>query len=158
MTKYTGSFISESQLVKVVQDRLSVYGYRTFSEVPFMYRSIDVVVLDGKGRYIAIEAKIADWRRAIQQAKPCLLGADKVYIVMPASRTSCVDMDVLRQFGIGLVAVGVGAPRVLVRARRSSYRMAPYAKALKEAIGSRDQDSKGALDGNSCAIRNTPRP
>jgi len=137
----SGRITSEKELVKLVAQRLEHMGCRTFSEVPFMYRSIDLVALRASGQCIAIEAKLADWRQALQQAKPCLLGAHKVYLAMPAHRAKAVDRAMLKAFGIGLIAIINNAPRVLVRARRSEYIMTPYSEALLDTIAKRSQRS-----------------
>ena len=52
-------------------------------EVPFLSRCIDLVLLTKTQEAIAIEFKIKNWRKAIEQAKNHMLGADKVYICLP---------------------------------------------------------------------------
>lgn len=52
-------------------------------EVPFYYKSIDLVYFDPRERIIALEFKISNWRKAIRQAEECSYGADEVYVCLP---------------------------------------------------------------------------
>ena len=54
---------------------------------------------------VAIEMKLTRWRRAVEQAILYQLCADRVFVAMPEGRIDRVDTSLLRQHGIGLLAV-----------------------------------------------------
>jgi len=73
-------------------------------EVPFMSRSIDMILVDNYDRIISIEFKLHDWRKAIVQAQDHVLGADESYICIPKRNTESTRMmEMLKDTGIGLM-------------------------------------------------------
>ena len=113
--------MKESLIVDTVTEYLFDQSFRVVTELPFLQRHIDIVGYhDGIGAVRAIEAKISNWKVAIQQAVTCLLFADEVYIAMPTQyvhRVSTVEID---RFGIGLLAVN-GSIEIIHPARFSRY-------------------------------------
>ena len=55
---------------------------------------------------IAVELKLFKWKRAFEQAILYQLCADLVYIAVPVATATRVDVSLLREHGIGLLAVG----------------------------------------------------
>lgn len=73
-------------------------------EVPYLSRSIDMVIVDHEDCIISIEFKLQNWKKALEQAKDHKLGSDKAYICMPepANGFSPQFKDELINNGIGL--------------------------------------------------------
>lgn len=88
-----------------------------FVEVPMLSKRIDVV-LRRDDNIIAIEAKVKNWKRALQQAISYRLCADAVFIAIWKDFTHRVDRQLLGEYGVGLIEMGE-EPRVLVDSQRS---------------------------------------
>lgn len=82
--------------------------FEIYREVAFLNKRIDIILLNRHTNEIcAIEAKVAWWKKVVEQAKLNLLGADKVYISLP-TKDSYISPNyrfVLKTYGIGLLAV-----------------------------------------------------
>ena len=92
-------------------------------------------------RTVAVELKIKKWRRALEQALIYQLCSDFVFIALPLSVASRVDVVELRANGIGLIGVCGSGCRTLLHAERSSevrqhYRE-PYIRMLRGAQNGR---------------------
>lgn len=74
----------------------------TRCEVPLLGRSVDLVYIIG-GKIFAIEFKLKDWRRAVNQSRDHLLGADFAYICMPERKVTEEMRQELESYGIGLI-------------------------------------------------------
>ena len=72
----------EIEMVNKVCDYLRDKGIAAVTEVPFMQQSIDLVYLENN-QLIAMEFKIDNWKRAIEQASSHFLGTNEVYICIP---------------------------------------------------------------------------
>ena len=57
------------------------------------------------GKTISIEAKIKDWKSGILQAERYLMFSDYSYLALPEEKVRNVDIDLLKNSGIGLLAV-----------------------------------------------------
>lgn len=69
---------------------------------------------------IAVELKLRDWRRAIEQAIVYQLCADYVSVALPARFATGLDSDLLQDEGIGLIKVyDSGVCRQAVAPKRS---------------------------------------
>jgi hypothetical protein len=105
---------SERDLVGRLRSHFESSGYAVFTEVNFLLRRIDLVCLhESSGEVVSVEAKLRDWRRAVEQAKTCLLCSDEVLIAVPEELNARVDMARLQEWGIGLIIVGEGVAKVL---------------------------------------------
>lgn len=72
-------------------------------EVPFLSRSIDMVLVQNDETIITIEFKLHDWKKALMQAKDHALGADKAYICLPMRKLSEKIEYSFKNSGIGLL-------------------------------------------------------
>ena len=72
-------------------------------EVPFYNRSIDLVYLDKEGNTCAVEFKLNNWKKAIDQAKDCTTGAHFVYICVPNKNYSLQLKEEVEKAGCGLI-------------------------------------------------------
>jgi len=100
--------ISENLLIFTLVEYFKKRNMDIYLEVPFLSRNIDIVLKDKlKKETLAIEAKISNWNKVIEQAKLTLLGVDRAYIAMPASKMSPLDRyrEFLTYYGIGVISV-----------------------------------------------------
>jgi hypothetical protein len=100
-------FFKESELLEPVSEFAKRQGYRLQrSELPFYEYRIDLYGFSRRtNSTLAVELKLNDWRRALEQATLYQLCADLVYIAMPETSTSRVDITELRKNRIGLISV-----------------------------------------------------
>lgn len=93
--------MSEQEMIDSVCLKLDELRIAYAKEVPFMSRCIDlVIVFDDK--YIAVEFKQHDWKKAVKQAQDHLLGADEVYIcIKPQTRLEGIISEV-ESNGVGV--------------------------------------------------------
>lgn len=96
----------EEQLVRRIEEQLLDQNLITFREIPFLHRRVDLVGFRDSDHYvIMVEAKIRNWRQAIDQARVCVLAANDVYIAIPEIVAHRVKESELRRFGIGLMVL-----------------------------------------------------
>lgn len=75
-------------------------------ELPFYEYRIDLYGFSTRrNSTVAFELKLADWRRALEQALLYQLCSDYVYIAMPERSAGKVDTAELSSQGIGLISV-----------------------------------------------------
>jgi len=103
----TSDFRRESLLLKPVAEYFRRKSFRwQEEELPFYEHRVDLYGFSRvSGRTVAIELKLHKWQRAFAQAILYQLCADYVYIAMPANLIRRVDIDLLKTYGIGLLAV-----------------------------------------------------
>ncbi|MES9784999.1 hypothetical protein ABWK43_29830 [Bacillus thuringiensis] len=74
--------ISEQQLVETSEMILNKKGFQTFKEVPLFSSSIDMIVI--KDQTInAIEFKLRNWKKAVQQVLRHSICVDYMYVCVP---------------------------------------------------------------------------
>ena len=94
--------MTENDLTIQIEDFLQEQNYRIRFEVPNMGQSIDI--LASKNRWLtAIEAKIADWRRALYQCKTHELIADYICVAIATKNISEELQFETRKRGYGLI-------------------------------------------------------
>ena len=100
-------FSKESQLLKPVAKFAKQQGFGLQKrELPFYEYRIDLYgFCADENATIAVELKLTDWRRALEQAVLYQLCSDYVYIAMPERFVGRVDTGKLESQGIGLIAV-----------------------------------------------------
>lgn len=109
--------VFEKEIYPQIESYLRKEGFDYFKEVQFLSRHIDVVGINEK-EIIAIEVKIKDWKRALQQALTCRLCAHKVYVAMWHKFAHRVPVELFENYGIGLMSVD-GTVNVVTKAKRS---------------------------------------
>ena len=122
-------FSKESQLLDPVARFAKRKGFHLQSvELPFYEYRIDLYGFSRKNNAtVAIELKLNNWRRALQQTLLYQLCADLVYIAMPESSARRVDKSELESNGIGLIAVqDSGACTCMVLAKQHDEVHQPY--------------------------------
>ena len=124
----------ETQVTWRVRRYLTGSGYRVRSEVPFLSQRIDLVgVLPRSGEVVAIEAKVDDWRRGLQQVIPYRLCSHEAFLAISARHAQSVDRKVLSKYGIGLIAVD-GVARVELPARTSPVLYPTFLDAIRRRV------------------------
>ena len=92
----------EREIVQKVVDSGFLSGRSVFTEIPVgrparSNKRIDIVALEENSNrqpiVIAIEAKIANWRKALQQAFLNLFVAEYSYVAVPEIRLRSIDRD-----------------------------------------------------------------
>jgi hypothetical protein len=116
-------FSRESELLEPAARFATNRGFRLqCAELPFYEYRIDLYGFSRRlDATVAIELKLADWRRAFVQTLLYQLCADLVYIAMPVVAALNVEKTVLASEGVGLLAIhGSGSCRCLLAARPHS--------------------------------------
>lgn len=126
--------MSEEELVAtLVEHYADSGGLEIYREVAFLNKRIDIVLFSSHtGEISAIEAKISWWRRVLHQARLNLLGADKVYVALPAKNKRSIPLEwqlVLETYGIGFLEVTLLPKRSVV-----TERFHPSQSALKSPV------------------------
>ena len=97
-------------------------------EVQFYDLRIDLYGFSpAKDLTVAVEFKVNKWRRAVDQAFLYQLCSDLVFVAVPTSTLHRLDTDLLREHGIGLIAVsGSTRCRQILPPRQSPVVRAHY--------------------------------
>jgi hypothetical protein len=100
-------FFKEAQLLSPVAQYAKKRGFRLqLAEVPFYEYRIDLYGFSkSENATVAIELKLRDWGRALEQAMLYQLCSDFVYIAMPEDAANRVEIAQLEKEGVGLIAV-----------------------------------------------------
>jgi hypothetical protein len=126
----------ERDLAAPVARHFKALGYRVFAEVDIAGRFADLVAMKPED-VVAVELKLAAWRRALRQATAYQLGADRSYVALPldAARRAHRNRDAFEREGIGLLAVDdAGGVRTVLRASASPRGWPPFTDALRTRI------------------------
>lgn len=92
----------ESDMVRLLARTLSNDGYRVRTEVPNMGQSADIIAT--RSRWVtAIEAKLTDWRRALEQCRAHELVADFVCIAIGTVSVPDELIRAVHECGYGLL-------------------------------------------------------
>ena len=69
-------------------------------------------------KFIAVEAKLSDWRAGLEQAIRYKQYADEVYVAISSEYINRVDKELLRSMNIGLMSVSEGKLKIPVKAKK----------------------------------------
>ncbi len=101
--------IPEQALFPPVANALATEGYTSWREVSYLGSWIDLYARTDTGHTIAVELKVADWRRALVQARLLRNSAHSVYIALWAPYVhramTTEGQTLLAGAGIGLLSV-----------------------------------------------------
>jgi hypothetical protein len=120
------TFEYEHELVLPVQNYFLSTAEHVFYEVPVGFCRADMVIFQKNNDIIAIELKLADWKKALIQAQNYQLAVDFAYIAFPNKKSELVlkrSKEKLIQKGIGLLSVDEQTEQVdvLIPAKKSSF-------------------------------------
>lgn len=111
--------IKERTLLNRVERYFRNKNFQTCKEVPLLDNSIDLVAYDNKfSKIIAVEVKVANWKRALQQAMLYQLCAHQVYVALWSNSLNKINLNNFNELGIGLISVD-GTARKITNPRRS---------------------------------------
>ncbi len=115
--------IPEAALYPTVARWLVNQGFSCWRDVSYLGRWIDLYAQHPSGRTIAVELKVADWKKAVSQAQLVRPSATRTYIGIWAPYVHRAETreasDALRSAGVGLLSVN-GECTVLRTAPRGS--------------------------------------
>jgi hypothetical protein len=94
-------------LVPVMHYLRDIGCQKVISELRFFDRGIDVYgVKDSRPRRTyAVELKLNDWKRALQQAAVYQLCSDFSYVALPTHSMANIDLEPFKECGVGLLVV-----------------------------------------------------
>lgn len=114
--------ISDSKVIKKFHNFLRELEELGYIKIEGNYvtsvKKIDVVTKN----FIAVEAKISDWRAGLEQAIRYKQYADEVYVAISSEFVNKVDKELLRNMNIGLMSVSDGKLRVPVKAKKEKVK------------------------------------
>jgi len=128
--------ISERRVVDVLVSSLR-RSHQVGREVVHYEKRIDVVALCGKSDELwSIEAKIANWAKALCQAIVNLAATERSYIAIYSKHAHRVPHGLLRQHGVGLISVGTkwGDVEIILQAPASPYVNELASRRIRHAI------------------------
>ncbi|GEM_PF-2646316 len=128
--------ISEKRIADVMISYLRNDNH-VVREVRHYEKSIDLVAVAlGGGELWTVEVKTQDWRKAFKQAFVNLAVADRSYVAMYSKYVHRVEINILKEYGIGLYSVGSawGDVELLEEANPSCYTNRITNERLKERI------------------------
>jgi hypothetical protein len=137
------NFAYESELVdaaiQVMSAGLDEWGVVDFG-LEFDYRCgrTDIIALSGNGAVIAIEAKLRDWRGALQQAYRNTCFASESYVLMPLAaipRVLAHAVEFSRR-GVGICVIEGQGLRVVHPAKRHDEPLLPALSKRAAAFAS----------------------
>jgi hypothetical protein len=98
--------LNEQMLVGPVSRFFSSIGYMPFEEVPVGQKRVDLLMVHRNyPKFIAVELKVKDWRRALQQAIFNQFVGHLSYVALWHTFVSRVDRAAFEKYGIGLLRV-----------------------------------------------------
>lgn len=99
-------YLTEQMLIDVAVDRLATLGIEVHEGVPCLSRCIDLLLVSDE-TVLAIEFKLRDWRRALDQARDHLLAVDKAYVCLPPRKVSSEMEQAFVEANVGLLFFSV---------------------------------------------------
>lgn len=128
--------IPEAALYPAVARLLVGQGFSCWRDVSYLGRWIDLYAQDRLGNTIAVELKVADWRRALTQARLVRPSATQTYIGLWAPYIHRAETEEasesLERAGVGLLSVN-GACTVLRAAPQGDAKYRRWVKTPPRA-------------------------
>lgn len=100
-------------MLSAVRALFPLRAYQIAFEVPFGRKRVDLVCVSRRGKIVAVELKVRDWRRAMRQAVVNQLFAHKAYIAIWNAHAASIPPAILSETGIGLIEIGRSDKAVL---------------------------------------------
>jgi hypothetical protein len=110
---------SEQYMVNQCYSYFKSHYSQVFLEVPVFSGSADMIIIDQKG-ITAVEFKINDWQRAVNQAYKHLLAVDYAYICIPVPKTIETRArieEVVVNSGLGLFYFNINSEQPVLLAK-----------------------------------------
>lgn len=102
----SGRWIPEDRLERPVRRLFSSPQYDCFSSVRVNDRQIDAVFRHRRTRrLVAVEMKVKNWRRALEQAAVYQLFTRSVYVAMWHKYWNSDRLELFQKYGVGVILV-----------------------------------------------------
>jgi hypothetical protein len=108
--------IKEIDVLNQVNEYLKKNGYSYKNEVNFLERRIDVVGIKNK-KITAIEVKVNNWKKALQQAITCKLCSHYVYVAF-WHKYLPKNLSHFENYGVGVMSVN-GSVEIINKPKKS---------------------------------------
>jgi hypothetical protein len=95
---------SEKAMYEPLESYFHSKGFETFREVPLLTRRIDLLGVN-HSEIAAVELKVKNWQKALQQALSYRLCANRVYVAVSKVFVHRVNTELFRHYGIGILSV-----------------------------------------------------
>lgn len=122
----------EYEVVERVETYMKKKKFKTYREVPALDKKIDIVGVRNREIW-AVEAKVKDWKRALQQAVTDRLFVDRVYVALWHEFAGRADEEIYGKFGIGIMSVD-GSVEIIKPAKKSKIAHASLVKKLTDGL------------------------
>lgn len=128
--------MKECQLINPLKRSFERKGYSVYPEIPILGSIIDLYCYNpSTHKTIAIEAKVKDWKKAIEQALFYRYCAEKVYIAMPKiySHRAEKEKQLFQSYGLGLLSINKRVSKI-IEAKISAHTDKILKKKILERI------------------------
>lgn len=126
-------FDKESDMVSVIGRLLVEKGYQVYREVAYYGRRIDVLAVR-EDQFWAYEAKLTQWRRAVEQARWHVTAVDYSSVVLPLPLAERLELHPFRRQEIGLIGLAENQWVTLVKPVTSSLMWGPAKAQLFRTV------------------------
>lgn len=131
--------VLEGQVSEILIAHLKERKFKTYTEVPMLDNRIDVVAVKPDLREIfAVEVKVRNWKKALQQALVYRLCAHKVFVALWHRHLRAVNTEAFAERGIGILSVD-GDVEVVQQPKPSSCIHNSLVMKLQEYLKSKDE-------------------
>lgn len=133
--------MEEREMLQPIATTFIPNGYRIYYEVPLLTKIMDIfgVSTDTSDR-IAIECKVKDWKRGLQQAKNYLMCAEHVFLAIHENyvHRALKYEECFTNLGIGLLSVN-GKAEIVIEPKVSSFINGKIAEKVLSSIANRPE-------------------
>lgn len=127
--------IKEIEVLNQVNEYLNNQGFFYKNEVNFLERKIDVIGVKNK-KVIAIEVKVRNWKKALQQAITCKLCSHYVYVAF-WHKYLPKNLSIFENYGIGVMSVN-GFVEIVNKPKKSKIVHEKLLNAILKQIGEKN--------------------
>jgi hypothetical protein len=127
--------IKEIDILNQVNEYLKKNGYSYKNEVKFLERRIDVIGVKKK-EVLAIEIKIKNWKKALQQAITCKLCSHYVYVAF-YHKYLPKNLSYFENYGIGVMSVN-DSVEIINKSKKSEIIHKSLLNDILKQIGDQD--------------------
>jgi predicted RecB family endonuclease len=124
--------LREEKITARVENYLSGEGFMIKREVPALTKRIDIVGIRD-GEVWTVEAKVSDWRRALQQANQNRIFGERPYVALWHRHLKNIEERLFDRFGIGIMSVN-GDVEIVRPAKKSKVVHSSLAGSLKRYV------------------------
>lgn len=127
--------MSEKSLIKIIKNSNLRFPWRRekklfcATEVKSIFSRADIIYFKLRTKdkidfIIAIEAKLRNWKKALQQAHRNKLFADRVYVAIPEKFSSAALLNIskFRNASVGLILVGKNNSKIYFNPPTNNFR------------------------------------